>query len=469
VKEEHNSNPQGRYDKAQEKRREKLRAQRTNGPVAISLDDFYAYMPMHNYIYAPSREMWPGASINNRIPPSPLLDASGAPKLNKKGEPVFIAASTWIDQNRPVEQMTWAPGLPMVIENRLISQGGWIKHKGAHCFNQYRAPSIEPGDPEQAALWLDHVQNVFGTDSHHIVQWLAHRVQRPADKINHALVLGGLQGIGKDTMLEPVKYAVGPWNFLEASPQQMLGRFNGFLKSVILRVSEARDLGEVNRFQFYDHLKAYTAAPPDVLRIDEKNLREYSIFNCCGNIITINYKTDGIFLPEDDRRHYVAWSDLDKADFNDDYWNRIWSYYLDQGGLRHVAAYLAQLDIGGFNAKSPPTKTEAFWSIVNASRSSEDAELADILELLGNPNATTLKKVIARADTARRDDFKDWLKDRRNRRLIPHRFEACGYVPVRNPDRQQKSGVWVIGGERQVVYAKQVLSLRDQIAAAGKL
>jgi len=75
-------------------------------------------------------------------------------------------------------------------------------------------------------------------------------VQHPQDKINHALVLGGCQGIGKDTLLEPVKSAVGPWNFSEVSPQHMLGRFNGYLKSVILRVSEARDLGDVDRFAF---------------------------------------------------------------------------------------------------------------------------------------------------------------------------------------------------------------------------
>jgi hypothetical protein len=30
------------------------------------------------------------------------------------------------------------------------------------------------------------------------------------------------------------------------SPQQILGRFNGFVKSVILRVSEARDLGDID-------------------------------------------------------------------------------------------------------------------------------------------------------------------------------------------------------------------------------
>jgi hypothetical protein len=427
---------------------------------AVSTEDFYAYMPMHNYIFIPARELWPGGSINSRIPP---IRVGTDPKT---GEPIAIKASTWLDQNKPVEQMTWTPGEPMLIKDRLISEGGWIERKGVHCFNLYRPPRIEPGEPAQVGLWLDHVQTVFGVDSHHIVQWLAHRVQRPQVKINHALLLGGKQGIGKDTMLEPIKYAVGPWNFTEVSPQQMLGRFNGYLKSVILRVSEARDLGEVNRYQFYDHLKAYTAAPPDVLRVDEKNIREYSVLNCCGVIITTNHKSDGIFLPDDDRRHFVAWSNLDKADFPEDYWNRIWSYYAS-GGLCHVAAYLRQLDISGFDPKAPPPKTEAFWDIVNASRSSEDAELADILDGLGNPDATTLKKVIAAAAAAGRENFKDWLSDRRNRRVIPHRFEACEYVAVRNPDRT--TGVWVIDGERQVVYAKQVLPLRAQLAAAREL
>ena len=112
--------------------------------------------------------------------------------------------------------------------------------------------------------------------------------------------------------------------FREVSPQHMLGRFNGFLKSVILRVNEARDLGDQNRYQFHDHMKAYTATPPDVLRIDEKHLREHSILNCCGIIITTNHKADGIFLPPDDRRHFVAWSDLAKEDFSDDYWSNLW-------------------------------------------------------------------------------------------------------------------------------------------------
>ena len=220
-------------------------------------------------------------------------------------------------------------------------------------------------------------------------------MQLPAEKINHALVLGGAQGIGKDTLLEPVKHAVGPWNFHEVSPAHLLGRFNGFVKSVILRVNEARDLGEINRFSFYDHTKIYTAAPPDVLRVDEKHLREYYVFNCLGFIITTNHKTDGIYLPADDRRHYVAWSHRTKENSRRTTGTSCGAGTSD-GGFGHVAAYLAELDLSDFDAKAPPPKTPAFWDIVGANTAPEDAELADVLDALGNPDAVTLAQLIGR-------------------------------------------------------------------------
>ena len=51
----------------------------------------------------------------------------------------------------------------------------------------------------------------------------------------------------------------------------MMGRFNGFNRSVVLQINEVRDLGDVNRFVFYEHMKTYCAAPPDTLLTDEKN------------------------------------------------------------------------------------------------------------------------------------------------------------------------------------------------------
>src|SRR5262249_32858002 len=206
-----------------------------------------------------------------------------------------------------------------------------VKGKGVTCFNLYRAPTIAPGDASKAGPWLSHVHKIYPEEADHVIVWLAHRVQRPAEKINHALVLGGAQGIGKDTLLEPVKSAVGPWNFVEVSPAHLMARFNAFVKSVILRVSEARDLGDVDRYAFYEHTKAYRAARPDVFRVDEKHLREYEAPNVCGVIITTNHKIDGVYLPEDDRRHYVSWSDRTREDFAAGYWADLYRWYAAGG------------------------------------------------------------------------------------------------------------------------------------------
>lgn len=79
--------------------------------------------------------------------------------------------------------------------------------------------------------------------------------------------------------------------------------------------------------------------------------------------------------------------------------------------------------------QGPPPKTQAFWEIVDASRAPEDAEMADALDRLGKPNAVTLDWIMRNADIG----FQEWLRDRRNRRKIPHRLEGCDHVPVRTP------------------------------------
>jgi hypothetical protein len=455
-----------------------------SSPAAVAFDDFVAYLPDHSYIYRPTGEHWRVASVNASLNPVRTGEH------DKKGNAIFMSAADWLDRCQHVEQMTWCPGEPELIKNRLVIDGGWIHHPDVICFNRYRPPTIRHGDPTQAGKWIDHVHLVFPDNADYLIAWLAHRVQHPQDKINHALVLGGLQGIGKDTILEPVKHAVGPWNFAEPTPGEILGRFNSFAKSVILRISEARDLGDYDRYKFYDHMKIYCAAPPDTIRLDEKNIPVHSSFNCCGVIITTNYKTDGIYLPADDRRHYVAWSNLTKEDdvFAGDYWCDVWDWFTNARGFEHVAAYLADLDISAFNPKAPPPKTPVFWEIADAHRSSEHAEIADTIDRIAEDAATIAERKAGRPDPdfkknppplpdaltignlihrAVSTDLADWLRDRKNRRIIPHRIETCGYVPVRNDTA--KDGLWVIDQRRQAIYAKSSLNRNAQLEAAKNL
>lgn len=418
------------------------------------LEDFEAHMPSHTYIYRPTGDLWPASSVNGRCQ-APVID----------GKP--IAPAAWLDKHRPVEQMVWHPGMPELITNQVMVQtSGWTEKEGARVYNLYRPPVRVAGDPAKAQRWLDHVEMVYPDECQEIVKWLAHRVQHPAVKCNHALVLGGMQGIGKDTLLEPVKAAIGHWNWNEINPSQMTGRFNGWVKSVIVRVSEARDLGDLDRFAFYDHSKTYIAAPPDVLRVDEKHLRETNVANVCGVIITTNHATDGLYLPDDDRRHFVAWSPRTRDHFEADYWPSLYGW-MAADGTGHVAAYLRTLDLSGFDPKAPPRKTPAFWNMVAAGEAPESGELRDVIEHLGSPDALTLSKLIDRADFLMMRDLADELQDRKTRRQLPHKLERVGYVNVRNPDAED--GSFRIGGGRVKVYAKRTLPVAAQIRAARGL
>jgi len=421
--------------------------------------DFRAHLPSHSYINIKDGEFWPASSINA------IFSAVETGEVDPKtGKPVKVRASTWLDKNQAVHAVTWLPGAPMVISDRMISAGGWIDEPGYTTFNLYRPPMIPPGDAAKAGPWLELVSYLYPDDAEHIIKWLAHRVQRPGEKLNHALVLYGLPGIGKDTILAPAIDAVGPWNVATIAPDAILGNFNPYVQSVILLINEGADLGDINRYTFYERLKAYTATPPDVLRCNQKHMREYTVPNVTSVIITTNYKQNGLFLPPDDRRHYVAASERNREDFSEGYWQNLHDWY-DGDGKAHVAAYLAEHDLTGFNPKAPPKQTDAFLSMVDANRAPEDAEFADALDKLGWPDAVTKDDIRRAVDDS--FGFAEWLDDRRNHRKVSHRMEDAGYERVSNPDADD--GLWRLKSGRRTIYAKKSLPVSERIAEAHRL
>jgi hypothetical protein len=430
----------------------------------IGLDDFYAVPESHQFIYMPTRAHWPKESVDSILPAIQM-------PYKRNGKFVKLKSSVWLKQFRRVEQVTWAPELPEIIADKLIRDGGWQAHPGAHCLNLYQPPQITLGDATAATPWLEHLRQLYPEDADDIINWLAHRVQHPGQKPNHALVLGGGQGIGKDMLLQPVKMAVGPWNFQEISPTNLMETWNPFVKAVVLRMNEAHDLGDserANRYALYERVKIYAAAPPDVLACNDKYIRRHYVPNVLGLIVTTNHKTDGVYLPSDDRRHFIAWSNSRKEEFSAEYFNGMWQWFIRDGGNEHVAAYLATRDLKAFNAQALPRQTAAFFDIVNASQAPEDAELADVLDELerdgqgqpGRPEVCSLLTIM----TSPRGAALEWLLDRRHRRSIPHRMERCGYIACRNPNADD--GLWKINGRRQTLYVKANLTPAQRLRAA---
>jgi hypothetical protein len=149
------------------------------------------------------------------------------------------------------------------------------------------------------------------------------------------------------------------------------------------------------------------------------------------------------------------------------YFNAMWHWYEKEGGLEHVAAYLATLDISGFNPKSPPLKTPAFWAIVDANRPAEESEIADVLDLIGNPPALTMERLAASAPS----DLSMFLRDKTKRRAASHRLDAAGYETLRNDVAQD--GLWVVHVDgvkaRKTIYARKDLPVPERMKAAYRV
>jgi len=136
---------------------------------------------------------------------------NGKPKGDPDGDPVLLRPSPWLDQNRSINGITWAPGMPLIIFNNkvVVENIGWIDAPGKVTFNTYRPPVPGKGDPRKAGPWLKLIRKVYGRHARRNVQWFAHRTQHPNVKINHGLVIGGAPGIGKDTIIEGARAASG--------------------------------------------------------------------------------------------------------------------------------------------------------------------------------------------------------------------------------------------------------------------
>jgi hypothetical protein len=448
---------------------EESASSKREAPVGAQPEDFWHHGPTNTYIFCKTSDMWAASSISTIF--------------NRK-------TAIWIAQKQGVQQATWAPGYPQIVRDKLLAGDVFLDSPGNRIFNLYRPPLIsDKGDPNLAGPWLDHLRRVYPDDADHILGWMAWKVQRPEKKIDHSLVFGGDPGIGKDTVIAGLRHAVGAWNCGECNPASLFDQYNAsFLQKVILRVNEARDTGDgkngkVSRYDFYEHTKTLMAAPPETLAVEEKYLKKYTILNVAGLIITTNNKTNGLYLPPDDRRHYVAWSLLRSADFEVGYFNRLWDWYA-AGGFEHVAAYLRAYDLSLFNPNTEPPKTPTFWEIVGANSAGDETQLAALLAALGDPiqmneegvltfpEAITVDMLVAaaRRDLDSYNELYDFLTDRDNRRVIPGKLEKVGegYVKTHNPN-EAKDGNWRVGGKRMPVYTRRDLNRRDQLAAVKVL
>jgi len=229
-------------------------------------------------------------------------------------------------------------------------------------------------------LWLAHCERLVPKteDLNHIFDVMAFKLQNPNIKINHAILHGGTQGCGKDTMWYPFIWSVcGPdlRNRGLIDNDGLHSQWGYQLEAEILILNELKEPEAKERRALANRLKPIITAPPEMLSINRKGLHPYNMLNRMF-VLAFSNDTVPISLDSQDRRWFCLWSDA--PIMNNEASDAIWKWFR-AGGTALVAKWLRQRDVSAFNPATPPAWTDFKEVMISDGRSAAEEYLIDLL------------------------------------------------------------------------------------------
>jgi hypothetical protein len=287
-----------------------------------------------------------------------------------------IEASICYDENRQAKGAKALVGITYAAgESVLVTRDGDIYG------NRWRdaRPATAAGD---ITPWLDHCHKLVpeAKELEHIWDVMAFKLQHPEIKVNHAILHGGDQGSGKDTMWAPFIWAVcGPHlkNRGLLDNDTMSSQFGYALESEILILNELKEPDAKERRALANKLKPIIAAPPEMLSVNRKGLHPYQMAN---RMFVLAFSNDQvpISLDSQDRRWMCVWSHAPKM--TPEAAAKMWKWYLS-GGFAAIGAWLHARDVSAFNPGAAPMMTEFKLNLVEHGLSIAESYLVEAMRL----------------------------------------------------------------------------------------
>ena len=326
---------------------------------------------------------------------------------------------------------------------------------GRRVLNLWRAPAIieQHGAPEPIPF-IDHVRYLLDDDElaiNHVMDFIAHLVQRPQERVNHALLITSeAKGIGKSTLGTIIRKLVGERNGGMAQSKDLKSQFDAWLMGkLIVQVDEIYEHGN---WDLANKLKPLITEP--TVSVNVKYGPQIIVQNFARFIIFSNHSAP-IDIEEGDRRYFVFESHAQPR--SPDYYDALNAYIEDPAGLAAIYSWLKQRDISAFRPYAAPPLTAAKQRIIGESGTPLRAYIAEIttnghvLESLGPEfMISALQRIL------QKDGFG---QHGRNLKELSAALEAAGVVQARPMIDGKRVRLWRLPDvDAQVGMAEYILN-----------
>lgn len=285
-----------------------------------------------------------------------------------------------------VDHITWWPGKDEVFTDT---------RDHITYYNTYRAPDYSHIDikGKSVKLWLDHVKYIIPDERERetFLDWMAYTVQHPEKKINYAILLGGEERIGKDLIIVPVTRMLAGF-YQEVTVLDLLSRFNGYLRQTLfLVIEEIYVPTNRDRREMENKLKGLNAAPPAMLRLEDKNDKSFPIANVVKPFYMTNHQDALVLSDAEAPRYFCIWSPAKRKDV--EYYTKILDWYEEKNGIGAVAHYLLTRDVSKFDTTRSPFTTQFTQRVAKESKGALEYDIQNAYEQDLPPFDKTLFKI----------------------------------------------------------------------------
>lgn len=266
------------------------------------------------------------------------------------------------------ERLEFLPGQPEVTHDL----------DDCRVLNLWRRPPWSDAEPaEEPDVFLEHLEYLLDGNPEattHVLDFLAHLVQRPHERVGHALLITSkAKGIGKSTFGAIVRRLVGEQNSRVVQTKDLKAQFDGWLVGkLVIQVDEVYESGN---WELANKLKPIITEP--TVSVNVKYGPQMEIENYARFIMFSNH-TAPLDLEAGDRRYFVFDSKAQPRD--DAYYDRLHEYAESIQGMQAIYAFLRRRDLSAFNPHRRPPVTEAKQSIIEASVHPLRAYIAEAVE-----------------------------------------------------------------------------------------
>jgi hypothetical protein len=193
------------------------------------------------------------------------------------------------------------------------------------------------------------------------LDFIAHLVQRPQERIAHALLLtSDAKGIGKSSLGKVICALVGERNSRVAQTKDLKGQFDGWIVGkLVVQVDEVYEAGN---WDLANKLKPLITEPR--VSVNMKYGPQMEIENFARLVLFSNHGAP-INIEEGDRRYFVFKSNAQPRD--DGYYDQLYEFIDGQDGMDAVYTFFSKRDLSRFNAFRRPPLTAGKKEIIEDS------------------------------------------------------------------------------------------------------